>query len=259
MDITSMKSLLELQAMQNLSTSNDTNSSTLSTNSTQFSELINELLNEQMLGSSDSLNGLGEVSSLKNLIESLQSTTGANSEDSSYIASFLLNSNSNYIPTSTFATTSSTVESSPSLEHYTKDYTGQQSYENLLAGAEKYSAEIAKAAKTYNIPEKLIASVMKQESNFNASAVSAAGASGLMQLMPTTARYLGVNDTLDPEQSIMGGAKYLRQMLDQFDNNVETALAAYNAGPGNVKKYDGIPPFKETQKYVKNIINYYNA
>ena len=100
---------------------------------------------------------------------------------------------------------------------------------------------------------------MKQESNFNASAVSSAGASGLMQLMPTTARYLGVNDTLDPEQSIMGGAKYLRQMLDQFDNNVETALAAYNAGPGNVKKYDGIPPFKETQKYVKNIINYYNA
>ena len=255
MDITSMKTLLELQALQNLSTSNDPNLSTLSSNSTQFSELINELLNEQMLGSSDSLNGLGDVSSL---LESMQSTTGSNSEGSSYIGSFLLNSNTNYIPTSTFATTSNTVERS-SLEKYTKDYTGQQSYENLLAGAEKYSTEIAKAAKTYNIPEKLIASVMKQESNFNVSAKSTAGASGLMQLMPSTARYLGVNDTLDPEQSIMGGAKYLRQLLDQFDNNVETALAAYNAGPGNVKKYDGIPPFKETQNYVKNILNYFNA
>ena len=115
MDITSMKSLLELQAMQNLSPSNDTNTSTLLSNSTQFSELINELLNEQALGSSDALNGLGEFSSLKNLIESLQSTTGANSEASSYIASFLLNSNNNYIPTSTFAPTSSAVESSPSL------------------------------------------------------------------------------------------------------------------------------------------------
>lgn len=252
MDITSMKTLLELQAMQNLSTSNDTNSSTLSSNSTQFSELINELLNEQMLGSSDSLNGLGDVSSL---LESLQATTGTNPGASSYIASFLLNSNSNYIPTSSSIDSSS----SSSLEQYTKDYTGKESYENFLVGAEQYSAEIAKAAKTYNVPEKLIASVMKQESNFNASAVSSAGASGLMQLMPSTARFLGVNDTLDPEQSIMGGAKYLRQMLDQFDNNVETALAAYNAGPGNVKKYGGIPPFKETQNYVKNILNYLNA
>jgi soluble lytic murein transglycosylase-like protein len=252
MDITSMKTLLELQAMQNLSTSNDTNSSTLSSNSTQFSELINELLNEQMLGSSDSLNGLGDVSSL---LESLQATTGTNPGASSYIASFLLNSNSNYIPTSN----SIDSTSSSSLEQYTKDYTGKESYENFLVGAEQYSAEIAKAAKTYNVPEKLIASVMKQESNFNPSAVSSAGASGLMQLMPSTARFLGVNDTLDPEQSIMGGAKYLRQMLDQFDNNVETALAAYNAGPGNVKKYGGIPPFKETQNYVKNILNYLNA
>ena len=116
-----------------------------------------------------------------------------------------------------------------------------------------------KLRQTYNVPEKLIAAVMKQESNFNASAVSTAGASGLMQLMPSTARYLGVTDRNDPEQNIMGGAKYLRQMLDQFDNNMETALAAYNAGPGNVAKYDGIPPFTETQNYVKKVLNYFNA
>ena len=100
---------------------------------------------------------------------------------------------------------------------------------------------------------------MKKESNFNPSVVSSAGASGLMQLMPSTASYLGVNDRFNPEQNIMGGTKYLRQMLDQFDNNIETALAAYNAGPGNVKKYGGIPPFKETQNYVTKVLNYFNA
>ena len=139
------------------------------------------------------------------------------------------------------------------------DFTRKTDVANFFAGAETYDAEIAAAAKKYNLPEKLITSVIKQESNFNASATSAAGASGLMQLMPATARYLGVSDRFDPAQNIMGGAKYLRQMLDQFDNNVETALAAYNAGPGNVKKYGGIPPFQETQNYVKKIMNYMNV
>ena len=127
MDITSMKTLLELQAMQNFSTSNETNSSTLSSNSTQFSELINELINDQMLGSSDSLNGLGDVNSLKDLLESMQSTSGSSTGASSYIASFLLNSNSNYIPTSS----SIDSTSSSSLAQYTKDYTGKESYENF--------------------------------------------------------------------------------------------------------------------------------
>ncbi|OLN23894.1 hypothetical protein BTO30_02565 [Domibacillus antri] len=122
-----------------------------------------------------------------------------------------------------------------------------------------YDDIITRAAEKYNVPKKLIQSVIRQESNFNPSAVSHAGASGLMQLMPATARYLGVQNSFDPEQNVFGGTKYLRQMLDMFDGNTSLALAAYNAGPGNVKKYGGIPPFNETQNYVKKVTGYYHA
>lgn len=118
-----------------------------------------------------------------------------------------------------------------------------------------YAHIIKKAADQFNLPERLITSIIQHESNFNSQAVSAAGAQGLMQLMPGTARFLGVKDSFNPEQNIIGGAKYLRQMLNQFNGNIELALAAYNAGPGNVKKYGGIPPFKETQGYVKKVLN----
>lgn len=123
----------------------------------------------------------------------------------------------------------------------------------------QYAAIIQQAAAKYNLPEKLISSVIKQESNFNNSVVSHAGAEGLMQLMPGTAKFLGVTDSFNPVQNINGGANYLRQMLNQFNGNMELALAAYNAGPGNVKKYGGIPPFKETQQYVKKVLGYFNA
>ncbi|MEG0473065.1 MAG: lytic transglycosylase domain-containing protein [Solibacillus sp.] len=251
-----MKTLLELQTMQNLKTQNDTNSSALSSSSSLFSGLIEELIQEQSMTPSDALSGLSDVRSSQNLVTIMQpnGATAGTSTANTYLATFLLNGSSVPINHSKIDNN----EASP-LAPYTTDYTGQQAYTELLAKAENYSDAISEAAETYHLPKKLIAAVIKQESNFNPNAVSSAGASGLMQLMPTTAKYLGVTDRYNPEQNIMGGAKYLRQMLDQFDNDLPTALAAYNAGPGNVKKYGGIPPFKETEKYVTKVLGYYNA
>jgi len=116
-----------------------------------------------------------------------------------------------------------------------------------------YDHIIAEAADTYNLDPHMIRAVMQAESAFNALAVSPVGALGLMQLMPAVAAELGADDPMDPRQNIMAGSRHLRKMLNSHRGNVKLALASYNAGPGNVAKYRGIPPFKETQNYVKKV------
>ena len=120
---------------------------------------------------------------------------------------------------------------------------------------QRYQPQIDRMAARYGIDSELIRAVILTESCFNPRAVSRVGARGLMQLMPATARMLGVDDVFDPEQNIEGGVRYLRMMLDEFDQDTTLALAAYNAGPQAVKKYgNAIPPYRETRNYVRKIL-----
>ena len=127
---------------------------------------------------------------------------------------------------------------------------------SALEAPENLTAYFTEASKKYGVSEKLLKAVAKAESNFNSSATSSKGAAGVMQLMPATAKSLGVDDPYDAKSNIMGGAKYLKENLDRYDGNVELTLAAYNAGSNNVSKYGGIPPFKETKEYVEKIMGY---
>ena len=157
-----------------------------------------------------------------------QSTTAASSTDTA--------STTASASAASASSTSSTVTSPEDLEPYFKE-----------------------AAETYSVDINLLKAIAKQESNFNPSATSSAGAMGVMQLMPSTAKSLGVSDAYNAYENIMGGAKLISQNIKKYDGDLSLALAAYNAGSGNVDKYGGIPPFKETQNYVKKVLAYYQG
>jgi soluble lytic murein transglycosylase-like protein len=130
---------------------------------------------------------------------------------------------------------------------------------SVVSSSTPFASQINAAAAKYGISAPLLGGLIKQESGFNPNARSGAGAVGLTQLMPSTAAGLGVTDPLDPAQAIDGGAKYLKEQLDKFGGDASLALAAYNAGPGAVQKYGGVPPYAETQGYVKNVLANANA
>lgn len=121
------------------------------------------------------------------------------------------------------------------------------------------SSLIADASKQHGVDPRLVAAIAERESAYNPAAVSPAGAGGVMQLMPATARYIGVNNIFDAKENVFGGVRYLRTLLDTFHGDLDLTLAAYNAGPGAVQKYNGVPPYRETRDYVRVVRAKYEA
>jgi len=141
------------------------------------------------------------------------------------------------------------------LSSATDSLASEQSTDTYTVSSD-LDAIFTEAANTYGVDKQLLLAMAKQESDFDPNATSYSGAMGIMQLMPSTAEELGVSDAYDPYQNIMGGAKYISQLLEKYNGDVSLALAAYNAGSGNVAKYNGVPP--SAQNYVDKVLAYYN-
>lgn len=163
-----------------------------------------------------------------------------------------------------FATLSDATTSSSSFQNIldaklnkTTENTQEKVFNNKTTTRTEIDNLIEKYSNKNGLDKDFVKALVKQESGFNPNATSKCGAMGLMQLMPTTAQGLGVSNAYDIEENIAGGTRYLKSMIDRFNGDEKLALAAYNAGPNAVKKYGGIPPYQETQNYVKNVLNIY--
>ena len=273
MDVSALSTLLQLQSLNNTSTNDD------STSSTDFSTLLSQAANtnnssynaSQTLGLA---NGLANSTMTNSSLPVAQAFTQLLSAANTFAAgaqqsgidlsavSNLLGATSSLYNGTTSAYTPASVQSNYSAKATDTKSEAPKATDSIASTSKgastPYDALITKASVPYGIPEKLIKAVIQQESGFNTNATSPVGAKGLMQLMPATAKSLGVTDATNAEQSIMAGTKYLKQMLSKF-GSYDLMLAAYNAGPGNVSKYNGIPPFKETQNYVSKVLANYKA
>jgi len=145
----------------------------------------------------------------------------------------------------------------PTTPTYTLIIKERKKFSRSSYSTDRYDTHIRDASRIHDVSFPLLKAVMKVESDFNPNAVSKRGAKGLMQIMPSNFRTLGIKDPFSPRESIMGGALYLRKMLDRFDGRIHLALAAYNAGPDSVDNSGGVPPIKETQEYVNRVMEYY--
>lgn len=213
-------------------------------------------------GISSSLNlALARMSYIENSFSALEKISGQNSATQAIEQDFNKILEAKKEAPESIETIEKKVESKPVEENKIdeiKEAVELKSKIDLKAQKADIDELIETFSEKYDIDGDFIKAIIKQESGFNAKATSKKGAMGLMQLMPKTAESLGVIDAYNPSQNIEGGVKYLKGLLEKYDNNKELALAAYNAGPGAVKKYGGIPPYKETQNYVNAIMGTYN-
>jgi soluble lytic murein transglycosylase len=153
--------------------------------------------------------------------------------------------------------TNAPTESENDYRIYVKE---KKVYSAQIYSAKSFEDDIRLASERYSIAYPLLKAIIKAESDFNPRAISKKGAMGLMQIMPATIKALNISNPFDPQENILGGARYFREMLDRFEGQLSLSLAAYNAGPTAVERYDNrIPPYRETEKYVERVLRYYSA